>query len=478
VLLAALVPSGADAEPPDLVPTGRSQRATAASHAAPGNARLLFRVGADPTSAALYVAWPDGTHRRRITDAGDAREGDWHPLGGSFAFTSSRDHPAGELYAQGEGPDAGYEPLRLTTNTVVDQNPTFSSSGRELAYASAANGPDLDIWVLRNNLTTPVPLTSAPSEELEPTWSPDRTRIAYTRGSEVWVMDADGSDQHRWSADGMPARNPDWSPDGAEIAFDSAGDVYVGDAAGTTFRIVADEVDGDPSVVDAFWSPDGRRIGFSGYHDLWSVPRAGDLDEPTPMVVNAAVEGVGAWEPGFAEFSDVPVSHPFWREIDWMVGREVTTGYADGTFRGSAPVSRSAMAAFLHRLLQADDLPYPQAFRDVPPSHPFFTEVHWLAESDLTQGYPDGTFRPAAPVTRQAMSAFLHRVAGSPPVLVPLPGHESFIDVSTEHPFFAEIEWMDGAGISTGYADGTFRPTAAVSRQAMSAFLARLFITS
>lgn len=50
----------------------------------------------------------------------------------------------------------------------------------------------------------------------------------------------------------------------------------------------------------------------------------------------------------------------------------------------------------------------------------------------------------------------------------------SFSDVPDTHPFFHEIEWMADAGISEGYADGTFKPNAPVTRQAMSAFMARL----
>jgi hypothetical protein len=48
-------------------------------------------------------------------------------------------------------------------------------------------------------------------------------------------------------------------------------------------------------------------------------------------------------------------------------------------------------------------------FSDVPAGHPFAHDIYWLAETGVTTGYPDGTFRPDEPVTRQAMAAFLHR---------------------------------------------------------------------
>ena len=57
--------------------------------------------------------------------------------------------------------------------------------------------------------------------------------------------------------------------------------------------------------------------------------------------------------PALASFPDVSVSHPFFKEIDWLVSVEVTTGFADGTYRPGSPVTRQSMAAFLHRF---DDL--------------------------------------------------------------------------------------------------------------------------
>jgi hypothetical protein len=51
-------------------------------------------------------------------------------------------------------------------------------------------------------------------------------------------------------------------------------------------------------------------------------------------------------------------------------------------------------------------------FTDVPASHPFHDEIAALASGGIAQGYPDGRYRPAAPITRQAMAAFLARGLG------------------------------------------------------------------
>jgi hypothetical protein len=48
-------------------------------------------------------------------------------------------------------------------------------------------------------------------------------------------------------------------------------------------------------------------------------------------------------------------------------------------------------------------------FNDVNENHPFFDDIEWMAETGISEGYQDGTYRPGDPVTRQAMSAFIHR---------------------------------------------------------------------
>lgn len=50
-----------------------------------------------------------------------------------------------------------------------------------------------------------------------------------------------------------------------------------------------------------------------------------------------------------------------------------------------------------------------KTFSDVPPGHPFATEIGRVAGACIAGGYNDGTYRPSDPVTRQAMAAFLSR---------------------------------------------------------------------
>jgi hypothetical protein len=172
-------------------------------------------------------------------------------------------------------------------------------------------------------------------------------------------------------------------------------------------------------------------------------------------------------------FCDVSPTHPFFDEIEWVAAEDIAGGYADGDFKPAASVSRQAMAAFMYRLAAEDEpVSGPAHFSDVSPSHEFFTEIEWLVDEGVVDGYPDGTFRPLQPVSRQAMAAFMHRLAGSPPI-APHPT-SSFSDVAVGRPFYDEIHWLADEQISEGYDDGTFRPDATVTRQAMAAFLMRL----
>jgi hypothetical protein len=171
-------------------------------------------------------------------------------------------------------------------------------------------------------------------------------------------------------------------------------------------------------------------------------------------------------------FSDVPPTHQFFADIEWVAAEGIADGFPDGTYRPGNPVTRQAMAAFLFRLAGSPpvSLPSPPTFDDVSSAHPFFTEVEWVAGEGIADGYADGTFRPAATISRQAVAAFLHRLAGDEPVASTTP---SFSDVPLAHPFFDDVEWLVEAGITEGYDDGTFRPLATVTRQAMAAFLHR-----
>jgi hypothetical protein len=48
-------------------------------------------------------------------------------------------------------------------------------------------------------------------------------------------------------------------------------------------------------------------------------------------------------------------------------------------------------------------------YPDVPDSNPFHSDIDWATDNGLVEGFADGGYHPTAPVSRQAMAAFLHR---------------------------------------------------------------------
>jgi Tol biopolymer transport system component len=115
-------------------------------------------------------------------------------------------------------------------------------------------------------------LTNAPGLDIDPTWSPDGSKIAFlsTRdgNGEIYVMDADGSNEFNLSNNTAEDQHPAWSPDSSQIAFASARDgnweIYVMDSDGSNpVRLTNDPAD-DRHVL---WSPDGLYIAFVSQRD-------------------------------------------------------------------------------------------------------------------------------------------------------------------------------------------------------------------
>ncbi|GAA1346404.1 S-layer homology domain-containing protein [Arthrobacter roseus] len=101
----------------------------------------------------------------------------------------------------------------------------------------------------------------------------------------------------------------------------------------------------------------------------------------------------------------------------------------------------------------------------------FRSDIEWMYNRKLTTGWSDGTYRPYAAMNRDAMAAFMYRLAGRP-AFTP-PARSPFKDVSTRHPYYKEIAWMDAKGLANGWSNGSYRPNNTINRDAMAAFLYR-----
>ena len=173
-------------------------------------------------------------------------------------------------------------------------------------------------------------------------------------------------------------------------------------------------------------------------------------------------------------FSDIGHAHPFCAEIHSAHAQGWITGYADGEFKPTNVVTRQAAAAILWRVANTDNLqqaPKPcevAPFPDVPVDHPFCGHIRDAVAAGVFTGYADGTFHPSAPMTRRAMAMVLVRFPyGNIPTLHCAPS--PYTDVPADDDLCAKVNTLALLGIMHGYADGTFRPDDAMTRQAFAA---------
>ena len=176
---------------------------------------------------------------------------------------------------------------------------------------------------------------------------------------------------------------------------------------------------------------------------------------------------------GTPRFTDVSATHPFAVEIAWLASRRITSGVGDGSqFDAGGHVERQQMAGFLHRLSgESYSPPRTPTFTDMPSSRGLFASVEWLVAEGITKGVGSGRFDPLGSIQRQHMAAFLFRMSGDTGYKPP--ATSAFSDVPTSHPFYREISWLAQRDISRGVGGGRFDTESPVERQHMAAFLHR-----
>ena len=141
-----------------------------------------------------------------------------------------------------------------------------------------------------------------------------------------------------------------------------------------------------------------------------------------------------------------PVQHP--RYIN---------GASDGLFRPGSALSRAELAKIIFDL---GDYPEGEAaFNDVEEGRYFTAPVNALAAAGILNGYSDGSFQPARPVTRAEFVTILMRLSGKH-----AEGTNDFPDVPEGRFFTEAVAVAQENGWVNGYNDGTFRPDNPVTR--------------
>jgi Tol biopolymer transport system component len=209
---------------------------------------------------------------------------------GQITFSSTRgDDESSHVFVMNAD---GSGERQLTSGVTIDVDPTFSPDGTKIAFTRAGlvrkrKADPGDIWSMNADGTGQQRLTrGARRADGQPAYSPDGTKIAFTRNrvakdvSAVMVMDADGTNERRLASQGSFNGFPTWSGDGSKIAFtsDRTGnpEIFImnADGSGQTQLTNDPAPDSKPAL-----SHDGSRIAFiserAGSAQLYVMPAAG-----------------------------------------------------------------------------------------------------------------------------------------------------------------------------------------------------------
>jgi hypothetical protein len=149
-------------------------------------------------------------------------------------------------------------------------------------------------------------------------------------------------------------------------------------------------------------------------------------------------------------------------DVALLAADGVVTGEPGGLFRPAAPVTRAEFAAMLQRAFAvAPPAPVPVGFRDVPATFWGAAAIAAARRSGWMQGVGGGLFLPQAPVTRAQAVVVLARALAIPPAAA-APGFADAAAIPAwAAPYVAGAA---GEQLVSGYPDGSFRPQAPLTR--------------
>jgi len=173
----------------------------------------------------------------------------------------------------------GSEYKRLTQSSQGKGDVNWSSDGKFLVYKYDNHIQPSNLAVFDLGKETTYLLTATNGYESYPAWSPDGKQIVYLytqdhdHFSELWLMDADGSNPKRVLDFKIAFSRIDWSPDGQWIAFISAknslgcGDVHRVRPDGTELTQLTNL---PGCALNVIWSPDGKHLAYIEQKDYFN----------------------------------------------------------------------------------------------------------------------------------------------------------------------------------------------------------------
>jgi Tol biopolymer transport system component len=205
--------------------------------------------------------------------------------------------------------------LQLTTDPTPDWYPQWSPTGDRIAFWAHRSG-NRDIWVMPAEGGTAQQITSHPAEDFYPAWSPDGTQIAFSSlrsgNRDVWIVAADGGAPHPVTVDPREDQGATWSVNGRWLVFSSSRDGWRG-----LWRIPVEG--GEPELLtkgpgtNPFrWSADGKLLYNTGWQERGGNFWAFSLEDGREYPLTALVGRRGT--PGWALATDDRFLYSTWRE--------------------------------------------------------------------------------------------------------------------------------------------------------------------
>ena len=295
----------------------------------------------------VYMMDPDGRNVRRLTDAADrlqlhiryGRSGiAWSPDGRYVAFTADAGHiTLSQLYVVDVRNGSirkvldGEQFNRATTQV----SPAWSRDGKWIAVEGGGLGDGIQgIFAISPDGT--VRRLTKPSQylDMEPTWSPDGRRIAYTTMEnwaannffDIFVTEIGGDARVDLTGHEQTAENPAWSPDGRSI-------LYARSWTGQLVRLDLDSMEPHQLTDDPVeyrcpeWSPDGRSIVVQAGSQTPGeiVVMTVDGDNPTNLTNHPASDRTPSWvDPSLSVSPSSRLVLSVWSLLKRGSGREQT----------------------------------------------------------------------------------------------------------------------------------------------------------
>ena len=157
-----------------------------------------------------------------------------------------------------------------------------------------------------------------------------------------------------------------------------------------------------------------------------------------------------------------------WKDAETESHSAYISGYPDGTVGPDKTITRAEAATMFYNLL-ADKTGDAKAFTDVPANQWYAKAVMTLAGKGVISGYPDGTFKPDASITRAEFVTMAMNFANAEKGTAC-----SFPDVPQNMWYYGAIAGATQNGWISGYPDGTFGPDRYITRAEVTSVINRM----